>query len=271
MNLIDLVREECVSLSAGLEDKEAALKEVARLAKQCDVLADVKEEKIVDALYEREGLGSTGFGGGIAIPHCRLKAAPEFVVGLISVPKGVDFDASDGQKVTLIAFIVGPETEAENHIRLLSTISQALSAHRALDELSTQTSPAALRKDFLKRFQHSDEGPREQTTKSLFHVFVQNEDYFRDILQILTATPDSSTVVVDSENTSEYLARMPLFEGFWRDRPEGISRIVVSVIDKRLANETVRRIESITGSLDKTTGIMVIVQNLAFAAGSIGA
>jgi len=105
MNLIEALRRECVLAGAAPADKQAALAAIARLAKQSDRLDTVEEGRIRQALAEREALSTTGFGYGIAIPHCRLEEVSDFVVGLLSVPEGVEFDAMDGAPVKIVVFI----------------------------------------------------------------------------------------------------------------------------------------------------------------------
>lgn len=268
MRLIDYVRPECVVAGVEFAGKEAVLREVARLAKMSPILEAVPEAAILDGLREREALGSTGFGNGIAIPHCRLEGIDDFVVGLISVPAGVDFDAFDGEKVTLVTFIVAPKGKTDSHIRLLSVVSQTLGIPHAMAEMAAQPTAEALRKSFL-RYTLDDVAGEERTNKSLLQVFIQKEDLLRDILQALTAAESSSVVVVDAENTAAYLSHMPLFAGLWSDDPKGFNRIIVAVVERRLANEIVRRIEGITGNLDQTHGVMVTIQDLAYAAGVI--
>ena len=77
--------------------------------------------------------------------------------------------------------------------------------------------------------------------------------------------------MMEGENAGTYLAKMPLFAGFWQDRPRGFCRVIVAVVDKRLTNEMIRRIESVTGSLGKRDDILVTVQDLAFTAGAVSA
>lgn len=269
MNLIDIVQEECVVAGAEFANKEAALREVARLSKKSPLLAGVSEATLLEGLKAREALGSTGFGSGIAIPHCRLDSIGGFVVGLISSPDGVDFEASDGQPVRFMAFIIAPEDDADANIRLLSAVSRVLNTPGALDALLAQKTANVLRASFL-RLAREDIEAGEHMAMSLFHVFVQDEEQFRGILEILMAAGSPSVVVVDAESTGAYLARMPLFAGIWRERHEDFNRLIVAVIETCHANETVRRIESVTGSLDGIKGVMVTIQNLAYAAGSIG-
>ena len=106
MNVLEVVRRECCASGRAPTDKRAALREVARLAAAIGALGTLTENDIEKGLAEREKVGTTGFGRGIAIPHCRLEGTEEFVVGVVSVPDGVDFDAIDGEQVRLLVFIV---------------------------------------------------------------------------------------------------------------------------------------------------------------------
>jgi len=270
MNLFEILRLECINVGAELKDKTVTLHEIARIAKNCHVFDSVSEDQIISGLEEREKLGTTGFGKGIAIPHCRLKDIPEFVVGVITVPKGVDFDALDGGKVHLIIFIIGPDVETNEHIRLLSIISRTLSIPGMVDEILARNNSKSVFESFL-RYSRDQIEPKEREKKQLCHVFVQDEELFKDILQVFAATETSSISIIEAKNTREYLARIPLFAGFWSDSHLGVNRIITAIIDKSLINETLRAIENITGSLNDRTDIMVTVQDIFYTAGSLEA
>ena len=270
MRLVDVLPQECVAAAERLSDKSEALRRVARLAKQSPILKDFGEQQLLEALQEREAMGSTGFGNGLAIPHCRLEGASGFVVGIITVAEGVDFEALDGEKVNLIVFIIGQEGEANAHIRLLSAVSQTLLIPGAVEEILAEPTAQGVRESFL-RYTRADIDTKQQAEKRLFHVFVQEEGVFRQILQILTGADSSSLVVMDAENTGAYLAKMPLFAGLWRDDAKMFSKVIVAVVDKALSNEMLRRIESVTGDLNECTSVMVAVQDLAYCVGALGA
>lgn len=269
MKLVDVLKKECVLVGVELCDKAAVLREVARTAKKSPILKEVSEEEIFQKLHERELLGSTGFGDGIAIPHCRVEGASEFLVGIISVPTGVDFQAVDDKKVELIFFIVGPTGEPNKHIKLLSLISRTLLVPGTVKEMVSAETTESLRDRFLG-FTRSDIDTDDQSSKTMFHVFIQDEHLFREILGVLNAE-SSSMVVVESENTGTYLAKIPLFADFWRDSPQRFTKIIVAVVEKALANETLRRIETVTGDLTECSGVMVTVQDILYLIGSLEA
>ncbi len=268
MKLINVLRKECVFTNAKFGDKAEALIEIVQTAKKSSILKDVPDEEILTGLEERESLGSTGFGKGIAIPHCRLKSVSDFVMGLITIPSGVDFEALDGEKVTLIIFIIAPEKETNKHLKLLSAISQTLLIPGVVEEMMTESTPEAVYESFL-RHTHAEIDTAKQATKCQFNVFIQDENVFHEILEKLTGIETSHFIVANTENVAAYLAKVPLFADFWRDKPSSFSKIIIGVLDKGLTNEVIRRIESVTGDLDKCSGVMVTVRDISYAAGSL--
>ena len=268
MKLLDVMPPQCVLAGADWSDKDQALRQIAELARKSPALQNADPEEVFQALLEREKLGSTGFGSGIAIPHCRLESVSDFVVGMASVPAGIDFGALDGQPVKLIFFIIAPQAEPNAHIRLLSAISQTLLIPGAVDEMLAQPTAPALRESFL-RHTRADIDASDQSAKSLFHVLVQDENTFHDILSALTGLETGSVAILDAENAAAYLSRMPLFAGFWTDKPTTFCRVILTVVEKELTNEIIRRIETITGDLDQKPGVMITVQELAYARGSL--
>ena len=113
-------------VKVGLEATEKAdvLKELV------GVLADVKDlgdkKSIVKALVERESLGSTGIGQGIAIPHGKTDRVKELVAVLGISRKGVNFEALDGEAVYIFFLLVAPKDTAGPHLKALAQISRLL-------------------------------------------------------------------------------------------------------------------------------------------------
>ncbi|MBN1291427.1 MAG: PTS sugar transporter subunit IIA [Candidatus Latescibacteria bacterium] len=268
MNLVEYLQPESISVRKDISDKEAVLNEVVRLAHMNHNLSGVKKDKILDGLKRREELGSTGFGGGIAIPHCRLKGISDFVMGIVTVSEGVDFDSMDDEPVKLIVFVIAPEEEANAYIKLLAAISQTLRIPGVVDEIVSQHTPETVRESFL-RHTHDAVETKGHENKRLFHVIVQDEDIFQQILEVFEAMPSSSVIVIEAKNTREYLVKMPLFASLWSDSHLGNSRIIVAAVENSLTNETLRSIERVTGNLENRTGVLVMVQEILYAAGSL--
>lgn len=114
------------SIKVGLEsiEKEDVLKELV------DVLAKVQDigdkKAILKALVERENLGSTGIGQGIAIPHGKTDKVNELVAVLGISQKGVNFEALDGELVYILFLLVAPKDTAGPHLKALAQISRLL-------------------------------------------------------------------------------------------------------------------------------------------------
>lgn len=265
MKLIDSVKPGCVIAQAEVEDKDALLQLIAATAAKSESLSGTSRDEILKALRAREDLDSTGYGDGIAIPHCRLPGVDEFLIGIITLASPVDFEAIDDQAVNFIAFIIAPDTESKQHIRILSQISRVLQISKAIKEMRGIESAENLRESFLRWA--VDEPDTEPAGKNLFHVFIQEEAYFQDILQIFGSINASTAFVMEIENSSAYLAKLPLFAGFWSDNPEHFGRMIVALVPKNMTNEAIRRIEQVTGKLSDNPGVILTVQSLFYCDG----
>jgi len=268
MKQFEALCRESVKAGVGLADKDAALREVAALAKRCEALADVPEADILNGLREREKLGTTGFGGGVAIPHCRLPDVPRSVVGVLSVPSGVDFDAVDGEPVRLIAFIVGPAEESNEHIYLLSAISQGLRDEGAVEEMVAADSDDGLAEAFVRHvrgeFHVSDDLGHQ-----LFTLVLRNENLFHEVLTVFGGIPSASLTVLSGESSGRYLSRMPLFADVWRGDHYSGTRVILALLNRRVTNEAIRRIERVTGPVRQRSDLLLVVQDVFYAAGAL--
>ena len=90
---------------------------------------------IIDKLNERERLGSTSVGNGIAIPHTKVEGIEETQVIFLKLKNGVDFSASDGKKIDLIFSIIAPENSESDHLLILSSISNFIRKKEKVDRL----------------------------------------------------------------------------------------------------------------------------------------
>lgn len=270
MDLLNLVKSECTATDVSVSNKTECLQKVAQLAKQSAILENISETDLLEALQNREKLGSTGFENGIAIPHCRLDNVNEFVVGIITIPDGIDFDALDGEKSNLILFIIGPQSKTNEHVRLLSTLSNIVRIPEARKEMLAATSPETLLESFL-RFNRDEADGTKMGAQSLFHITITNEDLFQNILQVVTAMEPASLSIIEAKHASEYLAKMPIFAGFWNERESISNKIIIAQIDKHLTNETIRRLEDVTGPLEDCSEVAVCVQEIFYSVGRLQA
>ena len=97
----------------------------------------VEATKVLEGLQEREALGSTGFGRGVAIPHARIEGLRRPVAALLKLSDPVDFAAADGLPVDLVFGLVSPENSGVGHLHALAAISRLVRderIHEALNE-----------------------------------------------------------------------------------------------------------------------------------------
>ncbi len=268
MKLTETIRTECLKPRMTLRNKADALAAVAAAAKQCRVLDGVSEEEILRRLRERESLCSTGLGDGVAIPHCRLPGIEEFVVGMITVDKGIDFDAADGKKVRIIAFIIGPESDTSDHPRILSGLSLRLSTPAQREQLIAETTPEGMF-NAMKFVPPRDVNTKEHTEKRLVQIVVQEENLFYRILEAIESLEGTAATVLESRNTSEYLTKLPVFASFLTDSKSRFCRVVIATVPKSLTNEILRRIEVVSGGIAGRSDILVIVQDVFLAVGAL--
>ena len=123
MNIADLITPQSVIASFRVSSKKQALQE---LAKKAASLVGQPEKLVFDVLSERERLGTTGVGLGIAIPHGKLPGL-ERMTGLFArLDKPVDFEAIDNQPVDLVFLMLAPEDAGADHLKALARVSRLL-------------------------------------------------------------------------------------------------------------------------------------------------
>ncbi|MFZ6047296.1 PTS IIA-like nitrogen regulatory protein PtsN [Pseudomonas sp. CR3202] len=104
--------------------KKRVLEQIAKLVARD--LPDLDNQDIFESLVSREKLGSTGFGNGIAIPHCRLTGCTAPISAVLRLDAPIDFDAIDGAPVDLLLVLLVPEAATDEHLELLRQIASML-------------------------------------------------------------------------------------------------------------------------------------------------
>jgi PTS system nitrogen regulatory IIA component len=132
MTLTDLVAPQAVIPSLKVNNKKQALQEIAARA---SALAERPERDIFDILMQREKLGSTAIGNGIAIPHGKLAKLTRLVGLFARLDRPIDFDALDGQPVDLIFVLLAPEGAGADHLKALARIARMLRDHELANKL----------------------------------------------------------------------------------------------------------------------------------------
>ena len=151
MKITEMLKREFVLEQLKAGNKRDALAELAGVFAQGRIKVD--SEAVLHVLLERERLGSTGIGDGIAIPHGKLTGLEEMVVSFGRSREGIAFEAMDGKPVHLFFLLMAPENSAGQHLKALAKIS------RMLKDVN-------FRKNLLEAKMHDD----------LFRIIVEKDD-----------------------------------------------------------------------------------------------
>jgi PTS system nitrogen regulatory IIA component len=151
MKITEMLKREFVLEQLKAGNKRDALAELAGVFAQGRIKVD--SEAMLHVLLERERLGSTGIGDGIAIPHGKLPGLEEMVVSFGRSREGIAFEAMDGEPVHLFFLLMAPENSAGQHLKALAKISRMLK-------------DSNFRKNLLEAKMHED----------LFRIILEKDD-----------------------------------------------------------------------------------------------
>jgi len=124
MKILDILAVDSIVPELKGRTKKLVLEELIDAAKQNK--SDIDSDRLMKVLLERERLGSTGIGDGIAIPHGKLKDIGNLVLPFGRSIEGIDFESMDGKPVHLFFLLVAPEACAGIHLRALAKIARLL-------------------------------------------------------------------------------------------------------------------------------------------------
>jgi PTS system nitrogen regulatory IIA component len=128
MRILDLVPPGAVVDGLRSETKEGVLRELSEAV--CRLLPPLSPERLTSILMEREALGSTGIGEGVAIPHGKVPGIDRLVAAFGRSREGVQFASLDGKPARLFFLVVAPENSAGMHLKALARISRLLKDER---------------------------------------------------------------------------------------------------------------------------------------------
>jgi len=132
------LRHDAIILNMKAATKEAALRELAGLA--ATVCGRCTEAALYNVLLEREAVGSTGVGNGVAIPHGKIEGLDEILLCFGRSKAGIDFDAIDNRPVHLLVLLLSPAGKAEEYLRTLARVSKILKEPEIRQQLLDSTS-----------------------------------------------------------------------------------------------------------------------------------
>ncbi len=132
MNIADIISKEAI-----LDNIQASSKRelVQKMSNRIAALAGVDERIVFEAVWERENLGSTGYGEGVAFPHARIEGLDKVCAMFARLDEPVDFDALDGKPVDLVFMLISPENSGADHLTALATLSRILKTEGSCDKL----------------------------------------------------------------------------------------------------------------------------------------
>jgi PTS system nitrogen regulatory IIA component len=141
MDMVDLLAQDGIVANLKASSKKQALQE---LSQQAAILTGLHVRTIFDVLLQREKLGTTGIGRGIAIPHGKIQELERLYGIFARLPKPVDFDAIDEQPVDLIFLLLAPESAGADHLKALARVSRLLRDDEICAKLRGADDPEAL-------------------------------------------------------------------------------------------------------------------------------
>ncbi|WP_317855929.1 fructose-specific PTS transporter subunit EIIC [Chakrabartyella piscis] len=177
MKITDLLDQKSISLGASPKTKEEAIDQAVALMEKSGNVKDLQGYR--QSVLARELLSTTGIGDGIAIPHGKSKSVKRAGLAAMVIPKGVDFDALDGEPVHLLFLIAAPESKSDVHLEVLQKLSTLLMQDGFMEQLQS----AKTEQEFLSIIDEAEVEP-----EAIQEPPKKNEDVICDILAV-TACP----------------------------------------------------------------------------------
>ena len=141
MNISDLLAPDAVLAPLKAQSKKQLLQE---LAARAHAQTRLPEKNIFETLIERERLGTTGVGAGIAIPHGRMAGVSTITGVFARLENGIDYDAVDSQPVDLVFMLLAPENAGADHLKALARVSRLLRNQQTCEKLRAAKTTEAL-------------------------------------------------------------------------------------------------------------------------------
>ena len=141
MDIVDLLTPDAVLCDLKVGSKKQLLQELAaRAARE----RGLDERAVFDVLLERERLGATGVGSGVAIPHGKLAAVDRLYGAFARLATPIDFEAIDERPVDLVFLLIAPETAGADHLKALARVSRTLRDAGLVEKVRAATDAGAI-------------------------------------------------------------------------------------------------------------------------------
>ena len=150
MKILEILDEELILSDLKAGGKKEAIEEMAKLAVRHDERLNL--DLLLDVLLEREKLGSTGIGDGVAIPHGKVPGIDEVIAVFARSTEGVDFESMDDKKAHLFFLLIAPENSSGAHLKALAKISRLMKE----PQFRMRLMEAKSREEILRAFSEED-------------------------------------------------------------------------------------------------------------------
>jgi PTS system fructose-specific IIA component/PTS system nitrogen regulatory IIA component len=145
MKLGEIIPEGAIVDDLKSSTKEDVVKELVQALVKAGRIDDAISKKVVKALMDREELGSTGIGQGVAVPHARHDAVTELIGGFGRSKKGIAFDALDGEPVFILFLLLSSKGASSAHLESLAYISRLVRDDKYIKQLRDSADSAGIR------------------------------------------------------------------------------------------------------------------------------
>ncbi len=123
MGISDILSEDMILTEVAADSKRHLLEQIAAFVAEREGL---DKNAVFEAVLERENLGSTGYGNGVAFPHARLEGLNGVITVFVRLSQPIDYDSLDHKPVDMVAFMISPENSGDDHLRTLAIFSRVL-------------------------------------------------------------------------------------------------------------------------------------------------
>ena len=141
MEFSNLLKPEAIRIFSSVSSKKRLLHDIAGIAEAC---YQTDYSQTVEALMERESLGPTGVGGGIALPHARLEQLDKVVGAFVLLENPIEFDAIDKQPVDIVFGLFPPKSAGVEHLKALALVSRTLREQSIVAKLRSNPKSSTL-------------------------------------------------------------------------------------------------------------------------------
>jgi len=271
MDFYNILESKCCRADFSAKNKEEALRKLAELACYSPKLNNWTADKIYQALNDREQQGSTGFGNELAIPHARLENVEDFLVFAVISKTGIDFNALDKKKVKIMFVILGPEDKVNEHLKILASLSRALSPLSVRKEILAAHTENVLVETLLKYLTGDESKKVERPKMKLMYIILYFDDMLYHVLEYFIQMGIEGATIVDSSGMGEYISNIPLFATFigFMNEKKNHSKTIMAMIPENREQEIIKGIENITGDMDKKQGAMIMTLPISFYKGTM--